>query len=69
MVDEDLEIVKVALAVITPGPGEDLLEARVLAFGLPHDESGACTVQAIWDRRYACCYWQERYGCSMKDDQ
>ena len=36
MVDEDLEVVEIPLAVITPGPCEDLLDIRVLALRFTH---------------------------------
>ena len=39
MVDEDLEVVKIPLAVITPGPCEDLLDVRVLALRFTHCSS------------------------------
>lgn len=37
MVDEDLEVVKVPLAIIAPRPGESLFDVRVLALCFPHD--------------------------------
>ena len=36
VVDQDLEIIKVSLAVVTPGTGEDLLDVRVIALLLRH---------------------------------
>ena len=39
MVDEDFEVVKIPLAVITPGPGQDLLNVRVLALCFTHGSS------------------------------
>ena len=39
MVDEDFEVVEIPLAVVAPGPGQDLLNVRVLALCLAHDSS------------------------------
>lgn len=36
MVDENLEVVEIPLAVITPGPCKDLLDVRVLALRFTH---------------------------------
>ena len=36
MVDEDFEVVEIPLAVIAPGPGQDLLDIRVLALCFTH---------------------------------
>jgi len=36
MVDENLEVVEVALAVVTPRPSKDLLDVRVIALLLRH---------------------------------
>ena len=39
MVDEDFEVVEIPLAVVAPGPGQDLLNVRVLALCFAHDSS------------------------------
>ena len=36
MVDEDFEVVEISLAVIAPGPSQDLLDVRVLALCFAH---------------------------------
>ena len=39
MVDEDFEVVEIPLAVIAPGPSQDLLDVRVLALRFTHSLS------------------------------
>ena len=39
MVDEDFEVVEIPLAVITPGPSQDLLDVGVLALCFTHGSS------------------------------
>ena len=36
VIDQNLEVVKVALAVIAPGPGKSLFDVRVLALCFTH---------------------------------
>lgn len=38
MIDEDFEIVKVSLTVVAPWPTKNLLDVRMLALGLAHDQ-------------------------------
>ena len=50
MVDEDLEVVEIPLAVITPGPCEYLLDVRMLALPFTHGSSIEQIIQEAMGR-------------------
>ena len=50
MVDKDLEVVEIPLAVITPGSCENLLDVRVLALRFTHGLSTDQTIQKATGR-------------------
>jgi hypothetical protein len=57
VIDEDLEVVEVALAVVTPWPGEKLLDGGVLALLAHTEETGG-------EKLYVCS--RVRLNCDRR---